>query len=679
LERFLTSGINISPQALLYFEKLEISSNDLECFLQKISFSANFGSYVSLGILKKEFGKLKACVSKEIVNKGQINSKPSEIIDFDPDGKDTPVQVDLFKNKVDEELLLSNESLEQEPVNEEEFEKPDELDYNFEEEKKKELERQALEKQALEKQALEKQALEKQALEKQALEKPVSEPEKDHHLPNLPSENTPKLKNEIPLPSNAPSIDNKSFETDEENDPPFQNKEEDDEITKIIKEKRKMWETLQLNRSTSTFKAIASEYDSEFKVLTDPTGKIFSGGKIDEFLNTQVDKFNHLKKILTKRPEGSGLLDISMIKRLESSVEVTFVGMLIDKRITQNQHYILNFEDPTGTCTVIVRKQVKELHKVMEHLLPDHVVIVDGYLSINNEKKSRIVLANNIIFPDTPTTHRIQCPSEDLAICLISDTHFASKDWLETIWNRFVDFLNCRIGNEKQIKLAGKIKYLTIAGDLVDGIGVYPNQDKRLDITDIYKQYEFTADCLAKLPDHITVVISPGDHDSVRKAIPTPAIPKDIGTKLYDIGAKMVGCPSLVSLHGIKTQLFHGTSLIDMNMSIPGMKNEDPKGTMIELIRARHLAPTYGKKTELAPTEQDWLVIDPIPDILHTGHLHKNGCGWYNGILTVNSGCFQAQTDYMKSFGIDPDFGKPTIVEIKDKLTPFVIDLAADL
>jgi DNA polymerase II small subunit len=70
------------------------------------------------------------------------------------------------------------------------------------------------------------------------------------------------------------------------------------------------------------------------------------------------------------------------------------------------------------------------------------------------------------------------------------------------------------------------------------------------------------------------------------------------------------------------------------------------------------------------------LVIDPLPDILHTGHLHKNGCNWINRVLAVNSGCFQAQTDYMKSFGIDPDIGKLTVVNCKGPALRFkIIDL----
>jgi DNA polymerase II small subunit len=381
---------------------------------------------------------------------------------------------------------------------------------------------------------------------------------------------------------------------------------------------------------------------------------------------------------LTTRPEGTGILDINYINKLQNSTNVKFIGMVIEKRLTANKNYMISMEDPTGKISILVRQteQQKELYELMQKVLPDHVAIVEGFLNVDSARKSRIVLTTSFVFPDTKKTHVTNFPQEDIAVALISDTHFGSKDWMDKVWKRFSDYLNCRIGNDRQVEQAGKIKYLCIAGDVVDGIGVYPNQEKRLTIQDIYKQYDYCADCLAELPEYITIVVSPGDHDSVRKALPTSAIPKDIAPKLYNNGVKMVGCPAYVSLHGITTLLFHGTSLIDMNMSIPGLKNEDPAQTMSELMRARHLVPSYGKKTELAPTESDWLVIDPIPDIFLTGHLHKNGYGWHNGILMVNSGCFQGQTDYMKSFGIDPDIGKPTIVNLKGpQLKPYVVDL----
>ncbi|MFX1274009.1 MAG: DNA polymerase II small subunit, partial [Promethearchaeota archaeon] len=69
-------------------------------------------------------------------------------------------------------------------------------------------------------------------------------------------------------------------------------------------------------------------------------------------------------------------------------------------------------------------------------------------------------------------------------------------------------------------------------------------------------------------------------------------------------------------------------------------------------------------RTQIAPTSQDWLVIDKIPDIFHTGHVHINGRDKYKNVTLINSGCFQAQTDFMKSFGISPTPGIVPIIEL---------------
>ncbi len=601
LNKLNSSGINISPKALLFLKDLGLNSSELEQIIQKLSFSPNFNSHITMKTIQID--------SLEIFKKFEENCLNSE--------------------KIPSKFLPENDKLTRNQPKNEKKEKSSE--------KVKSKRQNVL----------------------------VSVPKID-------------LGDDKVLETdNAESEDIKEFPELKEN--PVEKVNDGNKQENINNHRKGVWEPLKLRRSTSTFKAIASDYDAEIKILRDPTKYLFTEGKIEEFLAVQKDKFNQLSKILKKRPEASGLLEINMINRLNNSVNVKFIGMVVKKRQTFKKKYLIEFEDPTGTCMTLVRQESKNCYDLIQKLLPDHVVIVDGYLNVNQNTNSKIVLVNDIIFPDTPKEHKINYPDEDLAICLISDTHFGSKDWLEKVWYRFVNYLNCREGNDKQIKQAGKIKYLCITGDIVDGIGVYPNQDKRLLITDIYKQYEATAKFLSEIPDYIKIIISPGDHDGVRKAVPSPAIPKYLAKGLYDLDIEMVGCPSLVSLHGIKTELFHGTSLIDINMMIPGLNNDDPFSSMKEMIRARHLAPSYGRKTELAPVSKDWLVIDEIPDILHTGHLHKNGYGMYHGILLVNSGCFQAQTDFMRSLGIVPDYGKPTIVNIKDKLVPQVINLVGDL
>ena len=45
-----------------------------------------------------------------------------------------------------------------------------------------------------------------------------------------------------------------------------------------------------------------------------------------------------------------------------------------------------------------------------------------------------------------------------------------------------------------------------IAGDLVDGIGVYPRQERDLAITDVVEQYVELGRRLAELPERLTIV-----------------------------------------------------------------------------------------------------------------------------------------------------------------------------
>lgn len=633
LQKFLASRINISPEALCYIEDLQLNAHSLEDLIRKISFSPIFNSHVTLKLLLQEYGsKLtqkspQQAISSNSSNKTNGESSLTSQISDSTFSKDHPPKKKVIGSdqKISPSKSTPMDDLEEIP------EPPDSPDFP--------------------------------TLTDTSSGQKVLKP--------LPK---------VDLGDDKVSPEKTSQDSDLESSSSSKGRMDDTEIQRIREAKKKTYQRVQIRQSTSTFRPLASEYDAEVDIISDPTGKIFTDGKLDEFIGLQADKFNKLSKILKKRPEGHSLLDINMINRLENSVEVKFLGMVVDKRQTSKRNYLIEFEDLTGTCMTLVRQEPKELYDLMSYLLPDHVVIVDGYLSVNKKTNSRIIMVNKIIFPDSPNTHPMVYPQEDVSICFVSDLHFGSKYWLEKEWNRFVEYLNCHMGDDRQVKAAGKIKYLCIAGDIVDGIGIYPNQDKHLFIKDIYNQYEATADYLSKIPEYIQIIASPGDHDAVRKAVPNPAIPKEMAPAMYnDKRINMVGCPTMVSLHGIKVQMFHGTSLIDMNMSIPGMSHEDPCKTMNEFIRARDLTPTYGKKTEIAPLTEDWMIMSTLPDILHTGHLHKNGVGTYHGITTINSGCFQGQTDFQKSLGIEPDFGKPTIINVNGKFTPQVIDLAADM
>ncbi|MFX0104067.1 MAG: metallophosphoesterase [Candidatus Hodarchaeota archaeon] len=430
------------------------------------------------------------------------------------------------------------------------------------------------------------------------------------------------------------------------------------------------------SKSTLTFKPLSKDYEFKYDILKDPTGKIYTNGEYEDFYNLTLDKFNKLRNLMRKRPEVLSPNNINNILRLTNKVEVSTIGIVNEIRKTRNGNFFLTLEDLTSIINVIIRKdsENQENVKIAERTLNDQMVYIEGTYNPGERRKNGIIYCNYISKIDIPRDYEPNRSKDPLSIALISDTHIGSKEFEEKLWNRFINFLNGKIGNKNQKERAGRIKYIIINGDLVDGIGVYPQQKSDLIISDIYTQFKKANEILSGIPEYIKVFYSSGNHEPVRNAIPRPAVPKKYSEELINSGVICIGNPSVVQTHNVNTLVFHGDSILDLNMLIPGLENNRPVETMKELLKCRHLAPIYGKKTQIAPTSIDWLVIDKIPDIFHTGHIHINEMGAYNNILLTNSGCFQSQTEFMNSLGIHPTPGIISIVDL-DTLKGTQLDL----
>ncbi len=428
-------------------------------------------------------------------------------------------------------------------------------------------------------------------------------------------------------------------------------------------------------KSSLSFNPIAKNYEFEDKILKDPNGKLFTNGSFDDFYEMTVDKYNSLRELMRNRTEVLSATNIEKIIRLSNNAEVSTMGLVKNIRITKNKNYLLLLEDLTGEINVLIKKNNDDLSQLKraERIINDQMIYVEGVYNPSDSKSKGIIFANNFTKIDIPTNFQPNKATEPLAVGLISDTHIGSKEFEEAVFHKFIQFLNGKVGNNKIRTLAGKIKYLIINGDLVDGIGVYPNQNEDLLISDIYKQYDKATEFIEEIPEYIKIFYVSGNHEPVRNAIARPAVPKKYCKGLVDLGVKCLGNPSLISTHGVQTLIFHGESMHDLNMSVPDLDIKNPTETMKELLICRHLAPIYGGKTQIAPTSKDWLVIDTIPDIFHTGHLHINGFSRYRNVNLINSGCFQAQTDFMRSFGIDPTIGIVPIIEL-DSLKSNILD-----
>jgi DNA polymerase II small subunit len=293
-------------------------------------------------------------------------------------------------------------------------------------------------------------------------------------------------------------------------------------------------------------------------------------------------------------------------------------------------------------------------------LLPDQVICVAV-----QKTRGRLFLVEDIIFPECgqkPTRRA----SEPIYAVLTSDIHIGSNKFNKEAFKRFLQWLNGQYGNEQMREIASHVKYCLIAGDVVDGVGVFPGQALELNIRDVHKQYLMAARALARIPQHIEIIVSPGNHDAPRKALPQPAISEDYLPTLQ--GSRRIyslGNPCTVGLHSVEVLMYHGRSLDDIIGAVPGTDHAHPEKAMKLLMQGRHLAPIYGGKTTLSPENRDFLVVDHVPDIFHAGHIHVLGMCNHRGVLVINSGGWQEQTDYMAKLGLMPTPGKVPVVNLQ--------------
>ncbi len=370
--------------------------------------------------------------------------------------------------------------------------------------------------------------------------------------------------------------------------------------------------------------------------VRDITGKSSCEGSIEDFIAYFNSRFDKLSKILRKRIRPT---PISTLHKL-SGEQVEVIGIVNSVRETQNSA-IIELEDKTGIVNVIATDKLKD--QALE-LLGDEVIGVIGTVRGKN------LIADRIIFPDVPMKDKAKF---DFGVVFISDTHFGSKEFLQKEWNMFTEWLNGELGEGKVAELAEKVRYVVIAGDIVDGVGIYPEQEKDLAILDIYEQYEFAAEQLDKIPKDIKIILSVGNHDAIRQAEPQPALPKEYQS-LFSNNVIHVGNPAYVELDGLKVLIYHGRSLDDIITRIPRLSYERPHEAMIELLKRRHLSPRYGERSPIAPEREDWLVIDEIPDVLHCGHVHTYSVGVYRGVYLINSSTWQSQTEFQRKVNLKP-------------------------
>ena len=446
-----------------------------------------------------------------------------------------------------------------------------------------------------------------------------------------------------------------------------------DSIKILHKTLTKNNEIQDLNLSTQKI-VNKSTYNESFKIIYDSTDYIDPEEGVNGYISLFKSRFSKTLKILSSRPESKRINKISSIKRrikqkdnnnysennLSSNGNTSIIAGLVMSKRSKKNNIELAIDDLTGIINTIALNE--ETIKLVSKLTLDQMVM----LEIENKGINYII--KNVISPDIPDHIPHKGKSEEYVV-LISDLHIGSKYFKE---NEFVRFLNWL--NSSDSEIVSKIKFLCIGGDLIDGVGIFPNQDKELYDNTIYLQMRHLTNLLEHIPKRIQVFVIPGNHDLGRRALPQPTIPKKDAEILYSWkNFTMLGNPSYIELNGVKILMYHGQGLDDIIATIPGLSYSNPADAMKILLKARHLSPIYGQRTPISAEKEDMMVITEIPDILHSGHVHVMDVQNYRGTLIVNSGTWQDQTPFQQTMGIMPTPGIAIAVNLST-LRPFQID-----
>jgi DNA polymerase II small subunit len=420
------------------------------------------------------------------------------------------------------------------------------------------------------------------------------------------------------------------------------------------------------------------EYSPSNNIIYDVNNNVNSGEGVDGYTSLFRSRFEKSLKILSNRPDSKRIKKIGNIKQLFNQIRITsnpdlnskekieetlFVaGLVMEKKLKKNS-YNITIDDQTGLLEVSAYKE--DLKKQISLLTLDQMIMIE----LENNTKRRNCVMKNLYSLDVPDRIPNRSNSDSYAV-LISDLHIGSKFFLENEFQMFLSWLN---SNKEPDGIASKIKYVCICGDLIDGIGIFPHQDKELLEKDSYSQMEHATNLLSKIPKHMKVFLIPGNHDLGRRALPQPAIPKKYANKIYSFSnIRMLGNPCMINMDGVKTLMFHGQSLDDTIATIPGLSYSKPSEAMKILLKSRHLSPIYGQRTPIAPEIEDMMVIEEVPDIFHSGHVHVIDVDSYKGTLIVNSGAWQTQTPFQRAMGITPTPGIAIVINLAT-LKPYQI------
>jgi len=428
--------------------------------------------------------------------------------------------------------------------------------------------------------------------------------------------------------------------------------------------KIKLGLSIEISKKRNIISKELNQFDNNVKILS-KFPSFNRKPEIKDFVQNFRNKFFEIRNKLQNHSELTNLISIDKI--FGERKGISLIGMVADKRVTKNKNILLDIEDLTGKIRILVSQNKPEIYEKAEEISLDSVI---GFSGSGNRQ---IIFANNIVFPESMIFERKKSPVEEYVLFL-GDLHFGSKLFLEKNFSKFIDYLNGKIPNTPEV---GKIKYIFIVGDLVTGVGNYPNQERDLKIIDLEEQFLGIANFLKKIRKDIKIIISPGNHDCVRIMEPQPCLDEKYAWPLYELdNVFLTENPAEVNIgaqenfSGFDILSYHGFSFPYYAGNVSSLMKKRamncPEEIMKYLLKNSHLAPTHAS-VQYFPLKQDALTIRKSPDIFVSAHTHKSGVSYYNNILVVSVSCWEEMTPYQEKFGNKPDHCKVPMFNLKTR------------
>ena len=405
--------------------------------------------------------------------------------------------------------------------------------------------------------------------------------------------------------------------------------------------------------------------ENHIKIISSP---VMASQKLEvkDFVKHFRNRYSFLKNLLQQRRDLENLTSIDKINRNNRNFSI---GIVSNKQVTKNKNIILEIEDLTGRGKLLINQSKKEVFEKAKEILLDDII---GFKCSGTKD---FLFVNDLFYPDSFLKERHKSEKDVYAV-FISDTHVGSQNFLEENFSKFIDWLRGINCSEEQKEIIRKIRYIFVVGDSIEGVGIYPGQEKFLKIKDIKEQYSKLAEYYNKIPNYIKIIQCAGQHDAVRVAEPQPQIGNDFGEALQKVkNLYLVSNPSLVEIEnskekqGIKVLMYHGASMNPIINEIEELRlsnaHRNPTSAVKHLLLRRHLAPMHGVSVYIPNAEEDPMLIKEVPDIIATGDLHRPDIDSYNGVLMIASSCWQSITHFEEKVGNIPDPCKVPILNLR--------------